>query len=236
MPTQLRVLPNSLDQQTVDQAWKSLSLYYHSMLYYAKKLALRHLGKEFRCYGVKNSFRLTNNMPRSCKLDHDSDSFEIRKLRNLAAKLQEANRLYLAAMTDSDEYVNLMKKIRRSSFYDPSLSLSQHIGTTLAQLEQARKTFKTYNIKKWKTRMQQSASQCYKWLKALTFAPFQGLVSNTLNKLAPTACITESLELIRDHWRRVWHRPELNFDAAFNAVDAEIDALPNRATSEPGNL
>ena len=127
-------LPNSLDQQTVDQAWKSLSLYYHSMLYYAKKLALRHLGKEFRCYGVKNSFRLTNNMPRSCKLDHDSDSFEIRKLRNLAAKLQEANRLYLAAMTDSDEYVNLMKKIRRSSFYDPSLSLSQHIGTTLAQL------------------------------------------------------------------------------------------------------
>ena len=220
-------LPNSLDQQTVDQAWKSLSLYYHSMLYYAKKLALRHLGKEFRCYGVKNSFRLTNNMPRSCKLDHDSDSFEIRKLRNLAAKLQEANRLYLAAMTDSDEYVNLMKKIRRSSFYDPSLSLSQHIGTTLAQLEQARKTFKTYNIKKWKTRMQQSASQCYKWLKALTFAPFQGLVSSTLNKLAPTACITESLELIRDHWHRVWHRPELNFDAAFNAVDAEIDALPN---------
>ena len=25
----------------------------------------------------------------------------------------------------------------------------------------------------------------------------------------------------------MWHRPELNFDAAFNAVDAEVDALPN---------
>jgi hypothetical protein len=75
--------------------------------------------------------------------------------------------------------------------------------------------------------MQQSASQCYRWLKALTFTPFQGLVSSSLNKLLPTTCITESLELIRDHWRRVWRRPELNFDAEFNAVDAEIDALPN---------
>ena len=230
LPTQLRVC----------RAWKSLSLYYHGMLLYAKKTAFRHLGKEFRCSGVKNGFRLTNNMPPCCKLDHDSDSFEICKLRNLAAKLQEANRLHLASMTNSYENVNLMTKIRRSPLLRSfslsislslslplSLSLNQHIGATLAQLEQARKTFKTYDINKWKARMQQSASQCYRWLKALTFTPFQGLVSSSLNKSLPTTCITESLELIRDHWRRVWRRPELNFDAEFNAVDAEIDALPN---------
>lgn len=94
------------------------------MLLYAKKTAFRHLGKEFRCSGAKNDFsRDYNNMSPCCKLDHDSDSFEIRKLRNLAAKLQEANRLHLASMTNSYENVNLMTKIRRSPFYDPSLSL-----------------------------------------------------------------------------------------------------------------
>ena len=140
------------------------------MLLYAKKTAFRHLGKEFRCFGAKNDFsRDYNNMSPCCQLDHDSDSFEIRKLRNLAAKLQGVN--HLASVTNSDEYENLMKKSRGSLFYDPSLSLSlslslnQNIAATLAQLEQARKTFKTYNIKKWKARMQQSASQCYRGFK-----------------------------------------------------------------------
>ena len=92
------------------------------MLLYAKKTAFRHLGKEFRCSGAKNDFsRDYNNMSPCCKLDHDNDSFEIRKLRNLAAKLQGAN--HLASMTNSDEYENLMKKSRGSLFYDPSLSL-----------------------------------------------------------------------------------------------------------------
>ena len=73
--------------------------------------------------------------------------------------------------------------------------------------------------------MQTSASKCYKWLKKFTFTPFQGLISHKLSHFEPTTCINDSLMLIRDHWRLVWHRQLSHDHRSFQRIDREIYLL-----------
>jgi hypothetical protein len=73
--------------------------------------------------------------------------------------------------------------------------------------------------------MQASASKCYKWLKKLTFTSFLGLISHKLSHFEPTACINDSLMLIRDHWRLVWHRQLSHDHRSFQRIDREISLL-----------
>ena len=219
------VLPVSSEQSDVDAAWNSLSLYYQSMLHFAKKTSLQSLNKKFLHHCQKNSFRVTKHMPDHGKLDHEFDSFEIRKLRDFAAKLQEVDRFIRVSQTHSTEYQNLMAKITRSPLFDHTKPIYKQLDDTLYNLEQARTRNKKDSIHKWRCRMQSSASKCYKWLKKFTFTPFQGLISLKLNRLVPTACINDSLLLIRDHWRLVWHRELSLYQRSFQRIDHEISYL-----------
>ena len=96
------------------------------------------------------------------------------------------------------EYASLMQKIVRSPHFDENLSISQQIDVCLAKLEDARHHFKRANINKWRDRMRWSASRCYKWLKSMTFVPFRGLVSSSIDLFEPTNTVNASLTLIRD--------------------------------------
>ena len=74
--------------------------------------------------------------------------------------------------------------------------------------------------------MQSNSSRCYKWLKNLTFTPFQGLICKALDHMSPTSNITGALQLIRNHWGLVWPRPDIDFPHASAAIDREISHLP----------
>ena len=133
------MLPTSTDQCDIDQAWNSLSLYFQSMLYYAKRRSMHQLGKSFTSRGSKNSLLTSNHMPRFGKLDSATDTFHVRKLRNHAAKLQEAYKLILASKSNTADYLNLMRSISSSSFYDSSIPIYQNLDVTLSNLDDGRK-------------------------------------------------------------------------------------------------
>ena len=164
-------------------------------------------------------------MPVHGTLDHELDTFEIRKLRSYAAKLQEADKFIRASKTGTVEYQNLMKKITKSHHFDGAKAIYRQLDDTLFKPETARFRHKKDSIQKWRCRMQTSASKCYKWLKKFTFTPFQGLISHKLSHFEPTACINDSLMLIRDHWRLVWHRQLSHDHRSFQRIDREISLL-----------
>ena len=64
----------------------------------------------------KNTVRVTRHMPDHGTLDHELDTFDLRKLRNFAAKLQEADKLILASKTSTVEYQNLVENYQVSIF------------------------------------------------------------------------------------------------------------------------
>ena len=184
---------------------------------------MRQLEQPFHQAVSKNAVTFSNSMPRHATLDHAADTYEIRKLRNHVAKLQEEYRLTIACRTSTEEFTSLMQKIVKSPHFDVNLSISQQIDVCLAKLEDARHQFKRASINKWRDRMKCSASRCYKWLKSMTFVPFRGLISSSINLFEPTNTVNASLTLIRDHWRRVWHRPHAWNPNHLAAIDAEID-------------
>ena len=98
------VLPVSFEQIDVNVAWNRLNLYFQSMLHFAKKTSLNRMNQKFFHRSRKNTFRMTRHMPVHGTLDHELDTFEIRKLRNYAAKLQEADKLIRASKTGTVEY------------------------------------------------------------------------------------------------------------------------------------
>lgn len=114
-------------------------------------------------------------------------------------------------------------KITRSPFAASSASTAQQIASNLAKLEAARQASKEASVQKWRDKMKTFMSQCN-----MTYVPFQGLVSANLEHTTATASVAESLRLIKRHWRQIWSRQERLGPATFQAIDSEINRLPNR--------
>ena len=78
--------------------------------------------------------------------------------------------------------------------------------------------------------MKTSQSACYRWLHTQAAQPCKGLFSPALDVTEATGTTQDSLRLIRDFWRKVWHR-KLPQSAPFRAAAARA-APQNAALSE----
>ena len=143
----------------------------------------------------------------------------------LGATFSPARFKVLFHLTGTVDYQNLMKKLPSLIIFDGAKAIYRQLDDTLFKLETARFRHKKDSIQKWRCRMQTSASKCYKWLKKFTFTPFQGLISHKLSHFEPTTCINDSLMLIRDHWRLVWHHQLSHDHRSFQRIDREISLL-----------
>lgn len=146
---------------------------------------------------------LKQDLPSHGKLDHANDTFRIRKMRNILAKLQEAQKLQSLGKTNASEFHNLMRSLHQSQFFTPGQSLNNNAKNVKNQLDDNRRAQCRSRINKWKAELQSSTQACYKWLRRPAPQIFRGLISSALNHRNVTCDIPESLELIRNHWQLV---------------------------------
>ena len=116
----------------------------------------------------------TNSIYPHGKLDHANDTFRIRKMRNIPAKLQEAQKLDSLGKTNTSEFDSLIKSIHQSQFFTPGQSLSTNDDDRQAQCRS--------RINKWKAELQSSTQACYvattctsniSWFDFLSIRPSQ---------------------------------------------------------------
>ena len=224
-------VPAQVDQSVVDLLWADISHYYEQMLEYALHCSQNgQAARQRNALPRKGQVKIKNHLPQSGQLDRANDSYRIRKLRNLIAKAREVQKLRKARRTDCAEYRHLICKLRQSHHYRSHLDWADQIKYAEKELAQARLNQRDSRIQDWKHRMQTSVSACYKWIKHASFMPSCGLISSALQLDEATRTTTEALELIRDHWRLVWRRPEADPAPAYAAINAEVrqQRLPPR--------
>ena len=196
--------PESVSQNSIDEYWAQINKLFDAMMLHARNQF--NASARPSAHHAKGDIKLLTGLPQLGKLDHATDTMLIRRLRNLLAKLREFQKLQIQDLSNSIEFQCLKHKIESNPLYNASLSVTQNIHCVRGWLDQERASHQQKRISKWKQRLQESYQSCFRWLKKPVTRPFNGLISSRLNAEVVTEDFSQSLKLIRDHWRLVWRR------------------------------
>ena len=194
--------PPHCNQQTIDCYWRRLNFLFEGMSRHAKR-SFKNTAFNNPCQ-LKGQLRVVHANSRG-KLDHATDTWQtFDACATFDAKLLELSELEANHRCDTVEYQRLKHQIDTHPLYDHNQSLRLNT-LNLRAMDQARLDHCQNRISTWKHRLQQSSRLCFKWLKRPVVQPFRGLISSALQMIDATTSFTSSLELLRDHWRQVWH-------------------------------
>lgn len=212
--------PESVSQNSIDEYWAQVNKLFDAMMLHARN----QFNDSARpsAHHAKGDIKLLKGLPQLGKLDHATDTMLIRRLRNLLAKLREFQKLQNQDFSNSMEFRCLKHKIGSNPLYNASLSVTQNIHCVRSWLDQERASHQQSRISKWKQRLQESYQSCFRWLKKPVTRPFNGLISSRLNVDVATDNFSQSLKLIRDHWRLVWRRQHGDHTQTLNRMRVEL--------------
>ena len=117
----------------------------------------------------------------------------------------------LSGLQTSEAYRNLSAKVARAPGHLLG-NTQQKLAQAQMLLKENREQHQRNRCETWKSKMLESDSACFKWLRTDAFLPSKGLISEDLQRHTATNCTQDALVLIRDYWRTVWRRnmPETN--------------------------